>query len=134
MNWDDELEAAQARRAEKERLWMSAMAAQAIGPAFVKHWHDGLTPAEQVLFQEILEEHMAGIRLFLEGARQAFIELGRRAVSGLREAFEAFGITADGLLQAERRYDVNAPRLYWDGRKVDRVGRYRPYRSNGIGK
>lgn len=127
MNWDEELEAVQANMDERQRLWRSAQAAAILGPAFAKYWYDGLTPDEQVLFQEVLDEQMARILAFVEGVRQAFVELGKQLVSGL-EAFEAFGIAADDL-QKRRCYDVRARRLYWDGRKIERVGRYRPYRS-----
>lgn len=130
MNWDEELEAVQAKMEEREKLWQDALAAGAMGSVFAEAWFDSLTPEQQAILREMIEEVHRKILAFLDNFRTALVEVGR--VIGERLMPDAFGITAGELRR--RECDANRPRLYWDGGNVVKVGRYRPYRSRRVGR
>lgn len=127
MNWDEELEEVQWKMDEREWLWRNAMAAGAMGSAYAETWFNSLTPEQQEMLREMIEEVGRRTQAFFDDFRVSLEELARNLGEQLMPAIQAFGVAADEMRR--RECDVNRPRLYWDGERVERGGRYRPYRS-----
>ena len=125
IDFDDELEQAQARLEREKELMATAIMIREVGEPYLLDWYHDLTPEDRALLDNILTKIQASFNQLVESAANAaevFVEAFREVVqtvaSGMQRFVDAWveifgGAFLPNASGAPRQYDPHNARSMW---------------------